>query len=333
MPGALGPYAERVGNKPYIECIIDRRAVARYGVNLGDVQDIIMTAIGGMNLTTTVEGRERYPVRVRYKRELRDNIEALRRVLVATPRGTQIPLEQLVHVVKRPGPAKIASEDTKLFVRVFCDVDASQVGLVDFVRSAQQAVRERVAFPPGFFLAWSGQWEAELEARRRLSIVVPVSLALIFLLPYVKFKSWAASVTVSLAMPFALLGGLWLWLQWLLRFKFSTAVWVGYIALFGVAVEDGIVLVDCALGLVRKGLPVDEAVRKAGELRVRPILMTTATTVIALLPIMLMEVSTHTGVEILKPIATPTVGGMLTCTLSDLIVTPVLFSLLYRKPR
>ena len=340
LEGARGPYAERIGNKPYLEFHIDREEAARYGIQIRAVQQIIMTAIGGMNLTHTVEGRERFPIRIRYMRELRDNIEALKRVLVPSPKGLHIPLEQLVKIERRPGPAKIASENTLLFSRVFCDVDVDTIGLVDFVTLAQKTLDEKIkpTLPQGYFYAFSGQYEAELEARDRLTIVVPVCIAVIFMLLYLQFKSPSAMFSIFFAIPFAFIGGMWM--QWLMAYvpealgggyaiKYSTAVWVGYIALFGIAVEDGIVLIEYLLERVRGGESIDEAVINAGLLRVRPIIMTTATTILALLPIMLAEISTTTGAELMKPIAVPTFGGMVSATVANLILAPVLFSLFY----
>ena len=340
LDGAKGPYAERIGNKPYLEFHIDREEIARYGIQIQAVQQIIMTAIGGMNLTYTVEGRERFPIRIRYMRELRDNVEALKRVLVPSPKGLHIPLEQLVKIERRPGPAKIASENTLLFSRVFCDVDVDTIGLVDFVTLAQKTLDEKIKpiLPQGYFYAFSGQYEAELEARSRLAIVLPVCIAVIFILLYLQFKSPSAMFSIFFAIPFAFIGGMWM--QWLMAYvpealgggyaiKYSTAVWVGYIALFGIAVEDGIVLIEYLLERVRGGEPIDEAVVSAGLLRVRPIIMTTATTVLALLPIMLAEISTTTGAELMKPIAVPTFGGMVSATVANLILAPVLFSLFY----
>ena len=344
LEGAQGPYAERIGNKPYLEFHIDREEAARYGIQIRTVQQIIMTAIGGMNLTYTVEGRERFPIRIRYMRELRDNIEALKRVLVPAPKGLHIPLEQLVKIERRPGPAKIASENTLLFSRVFCDVDVDTIGLVDFVTLAQKTLDEKIkpTLPQGYFYAFSGQYEAELEARNRLIIVVPVCIAAIFILLYLQFKSPSAMFSIFLAIPFAFIGGMWM--QWLMKYipdvlgggyaiKYSTAVWVGYIALFGIAVEDGIVLIEYLLERVRGGEPIDEAVINAGLLRVRPIIMTTATTILALLPIMLAEISTTTGAELMKPIAVPTFGGLASATVANLILAPVLFSLFYPVER
>jgi Cu(I)/Ag(I) efflux system membrane protein CusA/SilA len=293
-----------------------------------------------MNVTTTVEGRERFPVRVRYMRELRDNVEAIKRIFVSTPKGVQIPLEQVVNIVRRPGPAKIASENTILFSRVFCDVDVEKVGLVDFVSAVEKMLSEKLKprLPQGYFYSISGQYEAELEARKRLVTVVPICLFVILVLLYIKLRSLSAITAVFFAIPFAFVGGMWL--QWLMQFvppslgggaaiKYSTAVWVGYIALFGVAVEDGVVFLSFAMELCRGGGRIDDNIIKAGILRVRPILMTTATTVLALLPIMRYEVSTTTGSEIMKPLAVPTFGGMVTCTLTNLIVAPTMFSVMY----
>jgi Cu(I)/Ag(I) efflux system membrane protein CusA/SilA len=324
IPGAMNPYAERIGNKPYVEIEIDREAAARYGIKVGDIQHIIMTAIGGVNVTTTVEGRERYPVRIRYMRELRDNIESLKKIYVPSPKGEKIPLIQLAKIEKIPGPAKIASEDTFPYVRVFVDVDTDKVGIVDFVNKAQRIVREKVKLPAGYYISWSGQYEYEMQSRRRLMMVVPICVFLIFMLLYIKFRAIAPASILIFAIPFAFTGGIWL--QFLLGYKFSTAVWVGYIALFGIAVEAGVVMMEYLLQLVRtEGLTkgIRETVIKAAMLRVRPIMMTTATTVFALFAVMF---STGSGSEVMKPIAAPTVGGLITSTLLNLIIVPILFS-------
>ena len=321
IPGARNPYAERIGNKPYIEIEIDREEAARYGVKVGDIQHLIMTAIGGMNITTTVEGRERYPVRIRYMRELRDSFEALGRIFVPTPSGAQIPLSQLATIKKIPGPAKISGENTLPYVRVFVDVNTDEVGIVDFVKKAQKIVRENLDLPSGYYISWSGQYEYEMQARKRLMMVVPICIFIIFLLLYMKFKRFSAALILIFSLPFAFVGGIWL--QFILGFKFSTAVWVGYIALFGVAVEAGVVMMDFLVEYSRKGKDVIENVVKAALLRVRPIIMTTATTILALIPIM---ISTGAGSEIMKPIATPTVGGMITATILNLLLVPVIFT-------
>ena len=329
IPGVVSPYAERIGNKPYLEIEIDRNEVARHGIRVGDVQALIMTALGGMNITTTVEGRERYPVRVRYMRELRDNVEAIKRVMVDSPFGYKVPLHQLTEIVRSLGPAKIASEDTLLFARIFVDVDTEKTGIVDFVTEADKIVKKAVTFPPGYYMTWSGQYEYELQSRKRLMAVVPVCILVIFVLLYMKFKSFSAALTLMLAVPCAFVGGIWL--QYFMGIKFSTAVWVGYLALFGISVEDGIVMVEYLLLQKeggRPGKPLKEIVTDAALLRVRAITMTTATTVLALMAIML---STGTGSEVMKPIATPVVGGIVTATLTNLIIVPVLFYWLNRK--
>lgn len=321
IPGARNPYAERIGNKPYIEIDIDREEAARYGVKVGDIQHLVMTAIGGMNITTTVEGRERYPVRIRYMRELRDHFEGLKRIFVPTPGGAQIPLSQVARIIRVEGPAKISGENTLPYVRVFVDVDTDKVGVVDFVREAQQVVGQELDLPSGYYISWSGQYEYEMQARRRLMIVVPICIFVIFMLLTMKFKRLSAALILIFSLPFAFVGGIWL--QYILGFKFSTAVWVGYIALFGVAVEAGVVMMDFLVEYARKGTDLVENTIQAALLRVRPIIMTTATTIIALIPIM---VSTGTGSEIMKPIATPTVGGMVTATILNLILVPVIFN-------
>jgi len=321
IPGARSPYAERIGNKPYIEIDINREEAARYGIKVGDIQHLIMTAIGGMNITTTVEGRERYPVRIRYMRELRDSFDALKRVYVPAYGGAQIPLSQVAEIRKVEGPAKIAGENTLPYVRVFVDVDTDKVGVVDFVNNAQKIVSEKLNLPSGYYISWSGQYEYEMQARKRLMTVVPICIFIILLLLYIKFKQFSAALILVFSLPFAFIGGIWL--QYILGFKFSTAVWVGYIALFGVAVEDGVVMMDFLVKYSRKGKNYIEDIVQAGLLRVRPIIMTTATTILALIPIL---ISTGAGSEIMKPIATPTVGGMVTATILNLILVPVVFT-------
>ena len=323
IPGALNPYAERIGNRPYLEIDINREEIARYGIKIQDVQDTIMVAVGGVNLTTTVEGRERYPIRVRYKRELVDNVESLKRTLISTLGGVQIPIVQLAEIKKVPGPAMIASENTLPYSRVFLSVDPEVTGIVDFVNEAQRLLEKEIKphLPPGFYYSISGQYEYELQARRKLLIVFPICLFVIFVLLYIKFKSLSSTLLLISALPFAFIGAILL--QVILGYKFSTAVWVGYIALFGVAVEDGIVIVEYIKELCKKGGEVRANVIQASMLRVRPIIMTTATTILALLPVML---STGAGSEVMKPIAAPTVGGMVTCTISNLIVVPIIFA-------
>jgi Cu(I)/Ag(I) efflux system membrane protein CusA/SilA len=330
VEGAVSPYAERISSRPYFEIEIDREQAARYGVKVGDIQHIVMTAIGGMNLTTTVEGRERYPVRVRYLRELRDSTEALKRIFVPTPKAGRIPLVQLAKLNKVPGPAVINSENTLSYARVFVNVNQDKVGLIDFVKAAQKKVKEKIdsgelKLPSGYFISWSGQFESEMESRRRLAPSLIISLSIILLLLYMAFKNFSALLVLATGLPVSLMGGIIL--LFLLGFKFSTAVWVGFIALFGVATDNAVVLLSTLDNLFKKKPPktiegIRQTVIAGGLLRIRPAMMTTMTTIIALMPVML---STGTGSEIMKPMASPTVGGLITATLSNLILVPVLY--------
>jgi Cu(I)/Ag(I) efflux system membrane protein CusA/SilA len=330
VKGAVTPYAERISTRPYFEIEIKREQAARYGIKVGDIQHIIMTAIGGMNLTTTVEGRERYPVRVRYMRELRDSPEALNRIFIPTLKGEHIPLAQVAELKKVPGPAVINSENTLTYARVFVNVDQSKVGLVDFVNKAQRAVQDKIKrgelkLPSGYFISWSGQFESEMESRKKLAPALVICLAVILVLLYMAFKDFSILLILSTGLPVSLIGGVIL--LYILGFRFSTAVWVGFIALFGVATDNAVVLLSTLERLFKERAPKTvEDIRKTaiegGLLRVRPAMMTTMTTIIALMPIML---STGTGSEIMKPMASPTVGGLITATLSNLILVPALY--------
>ncbi len=334
--GAGSVYAERIGNRPYFEVEIDRSQIARYGVDLKTVQDIIAMAVGGMNITQTVEGRERYPVRVRYMRDFRDSPEALAGIFIPTASGVQVPLGQLVRFRKASGPAMIQAENTMPYFRVFINVDQDVTGLVDFVRRAQQTVRDHTAsgdllIPSGYYIAWSGQFESEAEARNRLAVVLPICLAIILLLLYVAFKDLPSVLIVALGLPFSLVGGIIP--LFLLGFKFSTAVWVGFIALFGVATDNAVVLLAVFKNIFEEKKPtsiseVRAMIIKGGLLRVRPIMMTVLTTVLALIPIMFF---TSAGSEVIKPMASPIIGGLVSATLANLILVPVLYSWIREK--
>jgi Cu(I)/Ag(I) efflux system membrane protein CusA/SilA len=320
--GARGPYAERLGNKPYLEIEIDRERAARYGVLVGDIQNVISTAVGGMNVSTTVEGRERYPIRVRNPREMRDDERKIGNVLVPTPSGTQIPLSLVASIRRTPGPAMIATENTLPYVRVFTSIDTDEVGLMEFVDELEVALEREIKplLPRGVYYSIAGQYQYKREADRRLLVLVPICLFIIYLLLYIKLKSFSSALVLVTALPFSFVGAVIL--QYILGINFSVAVWVGYIALFGVAVEDGIVILDYMISRTREGSDLRGSAIEAATLRVRPILMTTATTILALMPIMF---ATGTGSEVMRPIATPTVGGMITCTLSNLFIVPLLF--------
>jgi len=336
LKGVSSVYAERIGSRPYFEIEIDRNQIARHGLHLGTVQDIISMAIGGMNITQTVEGRERYPVRVRYMRDFRDSPEALGRLFIPTPDGGQVPLSLLVRFNKTLGPAMIQSENTMPYFRVFINVNQEVMGLVDFVRIAQIVVDERITLgelqiPPGYYITWSGQFESEVEARSRLAVVLPICLAVILLLLYFAFRDIPSVLIIALGLPFSMVGGIIP--LYLLGFKFSTAVWVGFIALFGVATDNAVVLISVFRSIFKEKKPKDvgevrEMVARGGLLRVRPIMMTVLTTVLALTPIMFF---TSAGSEVIKPMASPVIGGLISATLANLILVPLFYSWIKEK--
>jgi Cu(I)/Ag(I) efflux system membrane protein CusA/SilA len=307
---------------------VNREAAARYGITVGAVQDVIETAVGESNLMVTIEGRQRFPVRVRYAPEYRASVQSLGSVLVTAPNGTQVPLGQLAELRQVAGPAMISGENGLLVVTVLLNVRGRDVG--SFVEEARRVVAERVPLPPGSYIEWSGQYENEVRARQRLQIVIPVVLVVIFMLLYMTYRSFLDAAQVLLAVPFGLAGGIYL--VYALGYNFSVAVWVGFIALFGTAVQTGVVMVIYleeavarkreALGgrLTREALL--EAVKDGALLRLRPIVMTVSAVVASLLPIMW---SHSTGAEVMKPLATPVLGGMLSSMGLVLIVTPLLF--------
>jgi Cu(I)/Ag(I) efflux system membrane protein CusA/SilA len=325
VPGAVDLYAEKITGAPYLEIRIDRPAAARYGISVGEAQDVIETAIGGKNLTYTIEGRQRFPVRVRYARDFREDIEELRNVLVAGPNGTQVPLREISHIRTVMGPSMITSENGLLRGTVLMNVRGRDVG--GFVEEAKRVVAQRVAMPAGYYIEWSGQYENQIRAKQRLQIVIPIVLVIIFVLLYMTYRSAKEALHVILAVPFALTGGIVL--LKLLGYNFSVAVWVGFIALFGTAVQTGVVMVIYLEEAVRRrgaGLTIEglhSAVMEGALLRLRPKVMTVATVVAGLLPIMW---STQTGAEVMKPLATPVLGGMVSSLLHVLIVTPVIFT-------
>ncbi len=329
IPGTLSVYAERVVGGNYLDFDIRREEAARYGLTVGDVQQVIMSAMGGMNITHTVEGRERYPVNLRYGRELRDNLPALRRVLVPTPTGAQIPMEQLADIRIRKGPPGIKSENARLNAWIYVDISGIDVGT--YVERAQQMLLERIEVPAGYSLVWSGQYEYMQRAQERLRMVVPVTLAIIFLLLYLNFRNITESLIVMMSLPFALVGGIWL--IYLLDYNMSIAVGVGFIALAGVSAELGVVMLtylDQAFYQRRQeGRLLDredlyQAVIEGAKLRLRPVMMTVCSTVGGLLPIMWGH---GTGSEVMRRIAAPMVGGMISATALALLVLPVIYAL------
>jgi Cu(I)/Ag(I) efflux system membrane protein CusA/SilA len=327
VPGTLSVYAERVVGGNYLDFDIDRREIARYGLTVGDVQDVIQSAIGGMNVTTTIEGLERYPVNLRYSRELRDNIAALRRVLVPTPSGAQVPLEQLVDLVIRKGPPSIKSENARPNAWIYVDLEGIDVGT--YVANAKQVLARDFNLPAGYSVFWSGQYEYMERAAERLRTVIPVVLVIIFLLLYLNFRNVSDSLIVMLSLPFSLVGGVWL--LWLLDYEMSVAVGVGFIALAGVAAETGVVMLifleEAVARYKREGRlntrqDLEDAIFEGAVLRVRPKMMTVTAIMAGLLPIMW---GTGTGSETMRRIAAPMVGGMVSATVLTLVVIPVVF--------
>jgi Cu(I)/Ag(I) efflux system membrane protein CusA/SilA len=329
VPGTRSAFAERLNEGYYLDLIVDRREAARYGLTVGDVQTVITSAIGGETVTTTVEGRERYPVNVRYKRELRDDPDRLKRVLVPTPTGAQIPLGQIAEMVITQGPPSIADEAGSLAGLV--SVSVSGRDLRGYVQDAQRAVHELVTLPSGYRLIWTGQYEHLVRAEERLKLVVPVTIAVILLLLYLNFRSLAKSLIVLLSVPFAVIGAIW-YLHYL-GYNLSVAVWVGIIALAGVAAETGVVMLvyldEAYERRVREGRMITaqdlhEAIMEGAVQRVRPKMMTVAAVMGGLIPIMW---TTGTGADVMKRIAAPMIGGMVSSTMLTLLVIPVLYAL------
>ena len=327
--GTKSAFAERLNEGYYLDLTVNRREAARYSLTVGDVHAVITSAIGGETVTTTVEGRERYPVNVRYKRELRDDPDRLKRVLIPTSGGAQIPLGQVAEMVITQGPTSIADEAGALAGLV--SVAVSGRDLRGYVQDAQRAVRDRVTLPPGYRLIWTGQYEHLVRAEERLKLVVPVTLALILLLLYLNFRSLAKSLIVLLSVPFAAIGAIW-YLDYL-SYHLSVAVWVGIIALAGVAAETGVVMLvylDEAYerrmheGRMTTVHDLREAIMEGAVQRVRPKMMTVAAIMGGLLPIMW---TTGAGADVMKRIAAPMIGGMVSSTILTLLVIPVLYGL------
>ena len=327
VPGTASVFPEKTVGGNYFDFVINRREAARYGMTVGDVQDVIMSAIGGMNVTQTVEGLERYPVNVRYGRELRDDITTLKRVLIPTPTGAQIPIAQVADIVIRKGPPGIKSENARRTAWLYVDLKDIDVGT--YVARAKQVVDRELKLPQGYSIVWSGQYEYMQRAQERLKLVVPVTLLIIFLLLYLNFKNTAEAIVVMLSLPFSLVGGIWF--MYVLGYHFSVAVGVGFIALAGVAAETGVVMLiyldhaysgRATQGLMRTLGDLKAAVMEGAVERVRPKMMTVTAIMAGLLPIMW---GAGTGSEVMKRIAAPMVGGMVTSTILTLVVIPVVY--------
>ncbi len=331
IPGTASVYSERVAGGRYVDVDIDRKRASRFGLNINDVQDVVRSAVGGMNVTQTIEGRERYPVNVRYPQNARDSVQKLRLLPIVTPNGARIALADVADVKVVDGPPAIKSENARLNGWTYVDITGRDLG--SYVTEAQRVVAESVELPAGYSLAWSGQYEYMVRAKERLSIVGPVTLAIIILLLFLNFRRFAEVAIIIGTLPMALVGGIWL--LYLLDYDLSVAVGVGFIALAGVAVEIGVVMLVYLNQAIRQQTAsaesegraltradIEQAVIDGAVLRVRPIIMTVAAIIAGLLPIML---GGGTGSEVMRRIAAPMVGGMVSATILTLVVIPALF--------
>jgi Cu(I)/Ag(I) efflux system membrane protein CusA/SilA len=333
LPQVRSLFAERVSQGFYLNVEVNRPEAARYGLTVADIQEAVSSGIGGMNVIENVEGRERYPVNVRYERDFRDDVESLKRVLIATPSGSQIPIEQVAKISFSRGPAMIRDEDGQLTGYVYIDLNTKDYG--GFVNQASRLLQEQLRLQPGYAFHWSGEYEFELRAKERLKIILPIVFAAIFFLLYLVFHSVGEALVLIFPTFYAMTGGLLL--QWLMGYNFSVAVWVGYIALFGIAVETGVVMViylhealDRRLGLGTAVTAEDirDAAIEGAVQRLRPKLMTVTAVLASLVPILW---ESGIGSDVMKPIAAPIVGGMITSTIHVLILVPVFFVLMKER--
>jgi copper/silver efflux system protein len=330
VPGVRSVFAERVSQGFYVNIEVNRTEAARYGLTVADVQQVVTSGIGGKNIAENIEGRQRYPISVRYSRDFRDNVEALSRLLIATPGGAQIPIGEVAKVSFSRGPSMIRDEDAALTGYVYIDLNTTDYG--SFVTQADNVLRQQLALPASYTYKWSGEYEFELRAKERLELIVPVVFLVIFVLLYMIFHSVAEAAVLIFPTIYALTGGLIL--QRYLGYNFSVAVWVGYIALFGIAVETGVVMVvylhEALQRRLATGAPLTErdleaAVIEGAVHRLRPKLMTVAVVFASLIPILR---ETGVGSDVMKPIAAPIVGGMITSTIHVLILVPVFFAMM-----
>lgn len=333
LPDVRSIFAERVSQGFYINIEVNRAEAARYGLTIADVQQVISSGIGGATVTENIEGRERYPVSVRYNRDFRDNVDELRRVLIATPTGAQIPISNVAKISFSRGPAMIRDEDGALTGYVYIDLKTNDYG--GLVSRADQLLRQKLTLPAGYTYAWSGEYEFELRAKQRLELILPIVFFMIFLLLYMIFHSIVEAAVLIFPTIYALTGGLIL--QKLLGYNFSVAVWVGYIALFGIAVETGVVMVvylhEALDRRLKSGVPlrheeIEAAIIEGAVQRLRPKLMTVCVVLASLIPILW---ETGVGSDVMKPIAAPIVGGMITSTIHVLILVPVFFALMKER--
>lgn len=333
LPQVRSVFAERVSQGFYVNVEVNRPEAAKYGLTIADVQQAVESGIGGMNVAENIEGRERYPINVRYQRDFRDNVEELSRVLIPTPSGAQIPISEVAKVSYSRGPAMIRDEDGELTGYVYIDLNTSDYG--GFVNQATKLLRQKLQLPAGYTYQWSGEYEFQLRAKERLKIILPVVFFVIFLLLFMVFHSITEAMVLIFPTFYAMTGGLIL--QWILGYNFSVAVWVGYIALFGIAVETGVVMVvylhesldkRIASGRTLTEADIHEAAIEGAVQRLRPKLMTVCAVLASLIPIL---GASGIGSDVMKPIAAPMVGGMITSTIHVLILVPVFFVLMKER--
>jgi copper/silver efflux system protein len=333
MPQVRSIFAERISQGFYVNVEANREEAARYGLSVADIQTAVSSGIGGQNIAENIEGRERYPINVRYSQDFRDNVDRMRSVLIGTPSGAQIPLGQVARISFSHGPAMIRDEDGQLTGYVYIDLKDTNYG--GFVDEATRKLHSQVSLPPNYGFKWSGEYEFELRAKQRLKLILPVVFFLIFLLLYMVFHSVAEAVVLIVPTIYAMTGGLLL--QWFLHYNFSVAVWVGYIALFGIAVETGVVMVvylhealehRLQSGAVHTNADIEAAAIEGAVHRLRPKLMTVTAVLASLIPILW---ESGIGSDVMKPIAAPIVGGMITSTIHVLILVPVFFVMMKER--
>ena len=333
MPQVRSIFAERISQGFYVNVEVNRAEAARYGLSVADVQTAVSSGIGGQNIAENIEGRERYPINVRYSQDFRDSVEKIRTVLIATPSGAQVPLAQVAKVSFSNGPAMIRDEDGQLTGYVYIDLNGNNYG--GFVSEATRTLQSQIAIPPNFGYKWLGEYEFELRAKQRLKLILPIVFFIIFLLLYMVFHSVMEAIVLIVPTIYAMTGGLLL--QGLLGYNFSVAVWVGYIALFGIAVETGVVMVvylheavqrRLALCEIQTNADVEAAVIEGAVKRLRPKLMTVTAVLASLAPILW---ESGIGSDVMKPIAAPIVGGMITSTIHVLILVPVFFVMIKER--
>ena len=333
VPGTVSVFSERVSGGRYIEITPDRKEAARFGLNIADIHTVVGSAIGGVNITETIEGLERYPVNLRYPRHTRDSIEKIKQLPLVTPSGAHIPLSRIADIKVTQGPPMIKTENARLNGWTFVDIRDTDLG--SYVTNAKKILSENLKLPPGYSITWAGQYEYLLRVKDKLTIVIPVTLMIIFVLLYLTFRQITAALIVMLSLPFALTGGTWY--LWMLDFNLSVAVMVGFIALDGVAAEFGVIMLiylDNAkkhreqLGELKTVSDLRDVIFEGAVMRVRPKAMTVAVIIAGLIPIMMGD---GTGSDVMKRIAAPMVGGMVTAPLLSLFVIPAIYMIWKRR--